>query len=154
MGPTQSALFRTFCHVRSKRSPNGLGVCSSSLLFPPPLLLLIFFLPSSAVFLGEQRGLGALAAPHSSTSLRLQITHFRPPLFDLKFGEGSQLDLHGVTCSPSPKDIEIHSFTTRPPRATWHSGAGHTPASQSKSSNPVLFYRKQQLIQYMSYVAQ
>lgn len=76
MGPTQSALFRTFCHVWSKRSPNGLGVCSSS-CSSLPLLLLIFFLPSSAVFLREQRGLGALAALHSSTSLPLQITHFR-----------------------------------------------------------------------------
>lgn len=46
------------------------------LLVPLPLLLLHFFLPSSAAFLREQRGLVALAAPHSSTSLRLQITHF------------------------------------------------------------------------------
>ena len=46
------------------------------LLIPLPLLLLLFFLPSSAVFLREQRGLVALAALHSSTSLRLQITHF------------------------------------------------------------------------------
>lgn len=47
-----------------------------ALLAPLPLLLLHFFLPSSAVFLREQRGLVALAASHSSTSLRLQITHF------------------------------------------------------------------------------
>lgn len=45
-------------------------------LIPLPLLLLLFFLPSSAAFLREQQGLVALAALHSSTSLRLQITHF------------------------------------------------------------------------------
>lgn len=46
------------------------------LLIPLPLLLLLFFLPSSTAFLGEQQGLVALAALHSSRSLRLQITHF------------------------------------------------------------------------------
>lgn len=47
------------------------------LLIPLPFLLLLFFLPSSAVFLREQQGLVALAMLHSSTSLRLQIIHFR-----------------------------------------------------------------------------
>lgn len=47
------------------------------LLIPLPLLLLLFFLPSSVVFLREQQGLVALATLHSSTSLRLQIIHFR-----------------------------------------------------------------------------
>lgn len=76
MGPTQSALFHTFCYVCSKRSHNYLGVCSSPRAPPLPLLRLHFFLPSSAVFLGEQRGLVTLAALHSSTTLGLQITRF------------------------------------------------------------------------------
>lgn len=57
------------------------------LLIPLPLLLLVFFLPSSTVFLGEQQGLVALAALHSSTSLRLQITHFCHHCYSRKFGE-------------------------------------------------------------------
>lgn len=44
-------------------------------LTPLPLLPHVF-LPSNAVFLRKQRGLVTLAAPHSSTSLSLQITHF------------------------------------------------------------------------------
>lgn len=86
MGPTQCALFHTFCYVWSKRSPNSLCVCSSSC----SSLCLSFSSSSSsppAVFLGEQQGLVALAALHSSTSLRLQITHFCHHCYSRKFGE-------------------------------------------------------------------
>lgn len=76
MGPTQCALLCTFCYVWSKPSPRLPPCGFFLLLIPRPLLLLIFFLPSSTVFLGEQRVVVALAALHSSTSLRLQITRF------------------------------------------------------------------------------
>lgn len=56
------------------------------LLIPLPLLL-AFFLPSSTLFHAKQRGLVALAALHSSTSLRLQITCLSPPQLLSKFGE-------------------------------------------------------------------
>lgn len=86
MGPTQCALFHTFCYVWSKRSPNSLCVCSSSC----SSLCLSFSSSSSsppAVFLREQQGLVALAALHSSTLLRLQITHFCHHCYSRKFGE-------------------------------------------------------------------
>ncbi|KAK1895259.1 Extracellular serine/threonine protein kinase CeFam20, partial [Dissostichus eleginoides] len=63
MGPTQSALFRTFCHVWSRRSPDCFGCpqallkstpCPPSLTVSHSLFPLLLLYPSSLISLSSQ----------------------------------------------------------------------------------------------------
>lgn len=146
MGPTQSALFRVPSATFGASDPPSASVCVFflPLFFPLPLRLLVSFLPSSAVFLREQRGPGALAAPHSSTSLRSQITHFPPPRSDLRFGE---VEGHHFSFLPSASNTTLAGAGGAACGIRFHGGKTLSSAdprkySGSKSSGDELKLRR------------
>lgn len=114
MGPTQSALFRTFCHVWRERSPNYLGVCAHPLAHPsasPPLPLL----PPLQRCL-PQRTAGSSRISSAALLHIAPITDYSllPLLLDLKFGE---VEKHHFSLLSSVSNMMLAGSVC----CTWHS---------------------------------